>query len=72
MKGIEDMVVATYKSKSKAQPEQIRVHKYSDNKLRVEAIGSSYACEVGGVYDTLEQVEQYLNKRDVLGYLKTM
>ncbi len=66
------MVVATYKSKSKAQPEHIRVHKYnSDGKLRVEAIGNSYAREVGGVYDTLEQVEQYLDKRDVLGYIKT-
>ena len=73
MNGVENMVVATYKSNRKSQTEYIRVHKYSsDGKLRVEAIGISYACEVGGVYDTLEQVEQYLNQRDsVFGYVKT-
>ena len=72
MKGIENMVVATYESKRKAQPEHIRVHKYSDGKLRVEAISVFYAHEVGGVYDTIEQVEQYLNQRDrIFGYVKT-
>ena len=54
MKGIENMVVATYKSNRKSQTEYIRVHKYSsEDKLRVESIGISYACEVGGIYDTL-------------------
>lgn len=68
------MVVATYKSNRKVQPEHIRVHKYnSDGKLRVEAISVFYAHEVGGVYDTIEQVEQYLNQRDsIFGYVKTL
>lgn len=67
------MVVATYESNRKAQPEYIRVHKYSDGKLRVESINVFHAQEVGGVYDTIEQVEQYLNQRDsIFGYVKTL
>ena len=64
------MVVAIYNSNCKSQPEQIRVHKYnSDGKLHIEAIGNSYAHEVGGEYDTLAEVEEYLAKRDrVFGY----
>lgn len=66
------MVIAMYKSNSKAQPEHIRVHKNeSDGRLRVEAIGNAYAHEVGGVYDTIEEVEAFLDKRDrVRGYTK--
>lgn len=66
------MVVATYKSNCRSQPEWIRVHKYTDEKLRIEAIGNSYAKEVGGVYNTIEDVEEYLAKRDrVFGYSRT-
>lgn len=66
------MVVAMYKSNSKSSPEHIRIHKYnSDGKLRVEAITISYAHEVGGVYETLAEVEAYLAKRDrVFGYIR--
>ena len=62
------MVVAIYKSNG-GQPEQIRVHKGEmDGKLRVEAVSSSYAMEVGGVYETKEDVEKFLAKRDRRGY----
>lgn len=66
------MVVAVYKNNSKSAPEQIRVHKFaSDGKLRVESITNSYAHEVGGVYETLEDVEKYLENRDsVFGYTR--
>lgn len=64
------MVVAVYKSNKKSDPEQIRVHKYaSDGKLHIESVTNSYAHEVGGVYGTLEEVEEYLSIRDrVFGY----
>lgn len=63
------MIVATYKSNCKSQPEHIRVHKYaSDGKLRVEAIGNSYAKEIGGVYEDIGQVENFLSQRSVFGY----
>ena len=64
------MVVAIYKQNRNWQPEQIRIHKYdSDGKLRVEAVGNSYAHEVGGIYDNLTEVEEFLAKRDkVFGY----
>ena len=62
------MVVAIYKSNG-GQPEQIRVHKGKmDGKLRIEAVSSSYANVVGGVYDTKEEVEKFLAKRDRRGY----
>lgn len=66
------MTIAIYKSNCKSQPEQIRVHQYaSDGKLRVEAVGNFYAKEVGGVYSNIEEVEEYLKKRDrVFGYTK--
>ena len=58
------MVVATYKSNRKSQPEYIRVHKYSsDGKLRVESIGISYACEVGGVSITNREFYSLLTER---------
>ena len=62
------MVVAIYESNG-GQPEQIRVHKGEmDGKLRVEAVSSSYAKEVGGVYETIQQVEKFLLQRDRRGY----
>jgi hypothetical protein len=63
------MVVAIYRSKG-GKPEEIRVHRYaSDNKLHIEAVSSSYAKEVGGVYNSLEEVEAFLKQRDrVFGY----
>lgn len=66
------MVVAIYKNNSKSAPEQIKVHKYeSDGKLRVESVTNSYAHEVGGIYETLEDVEKYLEIRDrVFGYTR--
>ena len=62
------MIVATYKSNRKSQPEYIRVHKYADGKLHIEAIGNSYANEIGGIYNTLAEVENYLKHRDIFGY----
>lgn len=62
------MVVATYKSNCKSDPERICVHKY-DDKLHIESITNSYAKEIGGAYETIEEVEEFLKKRDcVFGY----
>lgn len=58
------MIIATYKNTSKAAPEQIRVHQYSNGELHIEAIGNFYAKEVGGAYSTLEEVEKFLKTRD--------
>ena len=57
------MVVAMYKENRKSNPEHIRVHRYSDNTLHVEGITSSYAHEIGGTFDTLEEVEAFLKQR---------
>lgn len=67
------MVVARYKSNSKSSPEFINIHKYeSDGKLRIEVITNSWDGEVGGVYETLSEVEAFLAKRDrVFGYTRT-
>lgn len=58
------MIIATYKNTSKAAPEQIRVHQYSNGELHVEAIGNFYAKEVGSSYRNLEEVEKFLKTRD--------
>lgn len=57
------MVVAMYKENRKSNPEHIRVHKYSDETLHIEAITNSYAKEIGGTYTTIEEVEAYLKQR---------
>lgn len=67
------MVVATYKSNRKSAPEHIRIHKYGDGKLHIESITNSYAHEIGGEFNNLTEVEEYLRKRDrVFGYTLTM
>lgn len=64
------MVVAIYRSNSKAAPEQIRVHRYALNgELHIESITNSYAHEIGPACHTLQEVEDFLHQRDrVHGY----
>jgi hypothetical protein len=57
------MVVAMYKENRKYNPEHIRVHKWRDNTLHIEGITNSYAHEIGGTYNTLEEVEAFLKQR---------
>ena len=58
------MVVAMYKENVKNDPEHIRVHKYADGTLHIEGITSRYAHEIGGTYNTIEEVEAFLNRRN--------
>ena len=63
------MVVAMYKENRKSNPEHIRVHQRGDNSLHIEAIANSYAHEVGGAYNTIEEVEEFLKQRSrAFGY----
>lgn len=63
------MVIAMYKENRKSDSEHIRVHKYCDNTLHVEGITNSYAKEIGGTFNTLEEVEAFLKQRSrTFGY----
>ena len=63
------MVVAVYRSNRRAHAEEIIVNQREDQTLYIEIVNASEWKKVPGRYNTLEEIESYLQERDPMeGY----